>query len=84
MSARKLTQQWLVDLYLQTEANLNNIPQNQQRLHAQQYQEFADHVAYMAENENIAAGVDTITNVAAMQCQFFQSEALRIYSLLSL
>ncbi len=61
MSAGKLTQQWLVDSYLQVEANnLNYIRQNQQRLRAEQYQGLADHVANMAQNANIAAGVAVI------------------------
>jgi len=61
MSAGKLTQQWLVDSYLQVEANnLNYIRQNQQRLRAEQYQGLADHVANMAQNANFAAGVAVI------------------------
>ena len=61
MSAGKLTQQWLVDSYLQVEANnLNYIRQNQKRLRAEQYQGLADHVANMAENRNMASGVSVI------------------------
>src|SRR5258705_12086649 len=61
MSAGKLTQQWLVDSYLQVEANnLNYIRQNQQRLRAEQYQGLADHVANMAQKANFAAGVAVI------------------------
>ncbi|XP_063781211.1 uncharacterized protein LOC134929546 [Pseudophryne corroboree] len=61
MAAGKLTQQWLVDSYLQVEANrLNYIRQNQQRLRAEQYQGLADHVANMAVNLNMPAGVSVI------------------------
>src|SRR5258705_9259024 len=62
MSAGKLTQQWLVDSYLHVEANnLNYIRQNQQRLRAElRSQGLADHVANMAQNANIAAGVAVI------------------------
>lgn len=49
ISAGKLTQQWLVDSYLQVEANnLNYIKQNQQRLRAEKYAGLADYVATVA------------------------------------
>jgi hypothetical protein len=61
MSAGKLTQQWLVDSYLQVEANnLNFIRLNQQVLRAECYQGLADHVANLAQNANIVAGVAVI------------------------
>lgn len=61
MNIGKLTQQWLVDSYLQVEANnLNYNRQHQQQLRAEQYQGLADHVANMAQNANIAAGVAVI------------------------
>ena len=61
MSAGKLTQQWLVDSYLQVEANnLNYIRQNQKRIRTEQYQGLADHMANLAENQNVAAGVSII------------------------
>lgn len=61
MSGGKLTQQWLVDSYLQVEANnLNYIRQNQQHLRAEQYQGLADHVANLAQNADVAAGVAVI------------------------
>ncbi|XP_063781333.1 LOW QUALITY PROTEIN: uncharacterized protein LOC134929683 [Pseudophryne corroboree] len=61
MYAGKLTQQWLVDSYLQVEANrLNYIRHNQKRLRAEQYQGLADHVANMADHNHIAAGVPII------------------------
>ena len=55
MSADKLTQQWLVDSYLQVEANnLNYIRLHQQHLRAEQYQRLADYVANVADNNNDA------------------------------
>nr|XP_029713639.1 uncharacterized protein LOC115257822 [Aedes albopictus] len=61
MSAGKLTQQWLVDSYLQVEANnLNYIRLNQRRLRAEQYQGLTDHVENLAADGNVAAGVPVI------------------------
>ncbi|XP_063794712.1 LOW QUALITY PROTEIN: uncharacterized protein LOC134949961 [Pseudophryne corroboree] len=61
MSAGKLTQQWLVDSYLQVEANrLNCIRHNQKRLRAEQYQGLADHLANIADYNNIPPGVPII------------------------
>ncbi|XP_063800227.1 uncharacterized protein LOC134968624 [Pseudophryne corroboree] len=61
MYAGKLTLQWLVDSYLQVEANrLNYIRHNQKRLRTEQYQGLADHVANMADHNHIAAGVPII------------------------
>ena len=61
MSAGELTLQWLVDSYLQAEAkNLNYIRLNQQSLRAECYQGLADHVANLAQNANIAAGIVVI------------------------
>ena len=61
MSAGNLTQQWLVDSYLQVEANnLNYIRHHQQQLRVEQHQGLADHVANLAENAHISAGVAVI------------------------
>lgn len=57
ISAGELTQQWIVDSYLQVQANsLNYIRQNQKKLRVEQYQGLADHVSNLAENANVAAG----------------------------
>jgi len=51
----------LVDSYLQVEANkLNYIKQNQQRLRAEQYTGLADHIANLAQDSNVTAGVSVI------------------------
>lgn len=61
MSAGKLTQQWLVDSYLQVEANdLNFARTKQKQLRAELYQGLADHVENLARNANVAAGVPVI------------------------
>ncbi|KII68454.1 hypothetical protein RF11_10812 [Thelohanellus kitauei] len=61
MNSGKLTQQWLVDSYLQIEANnLNYIRQNQKRLRAEQYKGLADHVSNMIHKNCTAAGIPVI------------------------
>ncbi|XP_021953572.1 uncharacterized protein LOC110850450 [Folsomia candida] len=61
MSAGKLTQQWLVDSYLQVEANNLNFARFQQnKLRAELYQGLVDHIANLANNANVPAGVATI------------------------
>lgn len=57
----KLTQQWIVDSYLQVEANnLNYIRQNQKKLRIELYQGLVDHIENLAANQNVAAGVPVI------------------------
>ena len=59
--AGKLTQQWLVDSYLQVEANnLNYIRNKQSMLRCELYQGLADHVANVAANAGTTAGVPII------------------------
>lgn len=61
MSSGKLTQQWVVDSYLQVEANnLNFIRQNQQALRSENYQGLADHVENLAQQANLPAGVSVV------------------------
>lgn len=61
ISAGKLTQQWIVDSYLQVEANnLNFVRCKQNKLRAELYQGLADHVANAAENAGLQAGVPVI------------------------
>nr|XP_029713622.1 uncharacterized protein LOC115257808 [Aedes albopictus] len=58
ISAGKLTQQWIVDSYLQVEANnLNFVRCKQNKLRAELYQGLADHVANAAEIAGLQAGV---------------------------
>lgn len=57
----KLTQQWLVDSYLQVEANnLNFIRQNQSKLRSELYQGLQDHIENSTTNQNIPVGVPVI------------------------
>lgn len=57
MSAGKLTQQWLVDSYLQVEAhNLDYIRFNQSRLRSELYQGLADYVNTTAAQAGVTAG----------------------------
>ena len=59
INAGKLTQQWIVDSYLQIEANnLNFIRQHQKQLRAELYQGLADHLKNAAQN--ISVGVPVI------------------------
>ena len=61
MSDGKLTQQLLVDSYLQVEANnLNFTRLNEQALRAEYYQGLTDPVANLAQNANIAADVAVV------------------------
>lgn len=58
ISAGRLSQQWIVDSYLQVEANnLNFIRQHQQQLRAECYQGLADHIENMPQNSGVQAGV---------------------------
>ncbi|XP_037049075.1 uncharacterized protein LOC119083457, partial [Bradysia coprophila] len=57
MHAGKLTQQWIVDSYLQVEAhNLEYIRHNQNKLRAELYQGLADYVERQATEANVRAG----------------------------
>src|SRR5277367_1607241 len=61
ISAGKLTQQWIVDSYLQVEANnLNFIRQNQKQLRTELYQGLADHMENVAQNAGLHAGIPVI------------------------
>ena len=61
ISAGRLSQQWIVDSYLQVEANnLNFIRQHQQQLRAELYQGLADHIENAAQNAGVQAGVPVI------------------------
>ena len=57
MRAGKLTQQWIVDSYLQVEANnLNFINKKQDKLRVESYQGLMDYLADTAENLDVALG----------------------------
>lgn len=59
--AGKLTQQWLVDSYLQVEANnLNYIRFNQKNLRTELYKGLMDHMENVAANQNVPAGIPVI------------------------
>lgn len=61
ISAGKLTQQWIVDSYLQVEANnLNFVRYKQNKLRAELYQGLADHVANVAGDAGLEAGIPII------------------------
>lgn len=61
LSAGRLTQQWIVDSYLQVEANnLNYIRQHQQQLRVELYQGLADHIENAAHNDGVQAGIPVI------------------------
>lgn len=61
LAAGKLSQQWIVDSYLQVEANnLNYVRQNQKRLRVEQYKGLADYMSNIAQNANVQAGVAII------------------------
>lgn len=61
MNGGKLTQQWLVDSYLQVEANnLNFIRQNQEGLRKESYGGLKKYLENQANNLNMAAGVPVI------------------------
>ncbi|GBM90786.1 hypothetical protein AVEN_229462-1 [Araneus ventricosus] len=61
ISAGKLTQQWIVDLYLQVEANsLNFIRIHQQQLRTELYKGLADHLENEAQTAVIKFGL-TVT-----------------------
>jgi hypothetical protein len=61
ISAGKLSQQSLVDSYLQVEANnLNFVRQHQQQLRTELYQGLADHLDNAAQNYGVQAGVPLI------------------------
>ncbi|GBO34030.1 hypothetical protein AVEN_263273-1 [Araneus ventricosus] len=58
ISAGKLTQQWIVDSYLQAGANnLTFIRTHQQQLRTELYQGFADHLENAAQNAVVKAGI---------------------------
>lgn len=57
ISAGKLTQQWIVDSYLQVEANtLNFIKTQQKKLHAESYKGLMDHVQNAADAAGAVPG----------------------------
>ena len=61
MRAGKLTQQWVVDSYLQVEANnLNFIRQHQAQLRVELYQGLHDHMENSARNTGLPAGIPVI------------------------
>ncbi|GBM30630.1 hypothetical protein AVEN_18321-1 [Araneus ventricosus] len=61
ISAGKLTQQWIVNLYLQVEANnLNFIRTHQQHLRTELYQGLMDHLENEAQNAVVRAGIPVI------------------------
>ncbi|GBN05230.1 hypothetical protein AVEN_135336-1 [Araneus ventricosus] len=56
--AGKLTQQWIIDSYLQVEAyNLNFIRTHQQQLRTEINQGLADHLENAAQNAAVKAGI---------------------------
>ncbi|GBM13515.1 hypothetical protein AVEN_82786-1 [Araneus ventricosus] len=58
ISAGKITQQWIVDSYLQVEANnLNFIRTHQQQLRTELYQGLADHLENAAQNAVVKARI---------------------------
>ena len=61
ISSGKLTQQWLVDSYLQVEANnLNYIRHHQKQLRSELYQGLCDHLGNVDNNNIVQAGVPII------------------------
>jgi Helitron helicase-like domain at N-terminus len=61
ISSGKLFQQWVVDSYVQVEANnLNFIRNNQTQLRSENYQGLMDHLANVAADEGVLAGRTTI------------------------
>src|SRR5258705_15894 len=61
VSSGKLTQQWIVDSYLQVEANnLNFIRNHQKQLRTELYQGLADHLHNAAENAALQPGIPVI------------------------
>ncbi|GBM18559.1 hypothetical protein AVEN_47948-1 [Araneus ventricosus] len=90
--AGKLTQQWIVDSYLQVEANnLNFIRTHQQQLRTELYQGLADHLENTAQNAVVKAGIPVILpssfegspqnmNGARTQCPSSPNTVHRIYS----
>lgn len=53
----KLTQQWIIDSYLQVEANnLNFIRKKQKQLRTEEYSDLMDYVAHEAANAGVSAG----------------------------
>lgn len=61
ISAGKLSQQWIVDSYLQVEANnLNYIKTHQEQLRTELYQGLADHLEAANRNTGMRAGIPII------------------------
>lgn len=61
LSAGKLTQQYIVDAYVKTEANrLNYLRQNQKALMAESYQGLIDHIGSVAEQQGLNPGKPVI------------------------